>query len=76
MAMCTLTTSTTNWVRAQDGGMRSSGCGLAHKQTGIVVAEDIDAVRRDRDGEWQRLSTGPKECNHADLHLHHRRIDP
>src|SRR4051812_38240180 len=26
-----------------------------------VAAEDIDAVRRDRDGEWQGLSTGPKE---------------
>jgi len=61
MAMCPLTTSTTNSCENAKRGKHRSGCGLAHQQTSIVVAEDIDAARKDRDREWQRLSTGPKE---------------
>lgn len=61
MAMCPLTMSTTKWCQGAKRGKRGSDCGLAHQRTQIVVAEDIDAVRNDRDGEWQRLSTGPKE---------------
>jgi hypothetical protein len=46
-------------VTAQPGKL-SSGRGLAHQHKEIVVAEDIDAARKDRDAEWQRLSTSPK----------------
>jgi len=52
MAMCPLTTSTTNSCENAKRGKHRSGCGLAHQQTSIVVAEDIDAARKDRDREW------------------------
>jgi hypothetical protein len=61
MAMCPLTTSTTNSCEGAKPGKPSSGRGLAHQHKQIVVAEDIDAARKDRDGQWQRLSTSPKE---------------
>ena len=49
MAMCPLTTSTTNSCEGAKRGKRSSGRGLAHQHKPIVVAEDIDAARKDRD---------------------------
>ena len=49
MAMCPLTTSTTNSCEGAKRGKRSSGRGLAHQHKQIVVAEDIDAARKDRD---------------------------
>jgi phenylpyruvate tautomerase PptA (4-oxalocrotonate tautomerase family) len=56
--MCLQTTLTAKSCEDAKRGKRCSGCGLTHQQTKIVVTENIDSARRDRDDECQRPSTG------------------